>query len=41
MLTCDLVDEGANRVVDEVTFEFVPTGNQAAAVPLLQLEEGP
>ena len=40
MLTCHLVDEGANRLVNEVAFEFIPTGNQATAASLLQLEEG-
>ena len=29
MLTCHLMDEGPNRVVNELAFEVVPTGNQA------------
>jgi hypothetical protein len=41
VLTCHLLDEGANRLVNEVAFEFVPTGNQTTGAPLLQLEEGP
>ena len=38
MLSCHLVDEGSNRLVNEVAFEVIPSGNQAAAAPLLQLE---
>jgi hypothetical protein len=40
VLTCHLVDEGSDRLVNEVAFEFIPTGNQATAASLLQLEEG-
>jgi Transposase IS66 family len=41
VLTCHLLDEVSNRAVDEVAFEFIPTGNQATGASLLQLEEGP
>lgn len=40
MLTCHLVDEGANRVVNEVAFGVIPTGNQATGAPLLHRQEG-
>jgi hypothetical protein len=40
VLSCHLVDEGANRLVNEVAFKFIPTGNQATGASLLQLEEG-
>ena len=40
MLSCHLLDEGSNRLVNEVAFEFIPTGNQATEAPLLQLEKG-
>ena len=40
MLTCHLLDEGSNRVVDEVTFEVIPTGNQPPRASLFELEEG-
>ena len=40
MLSCHLVDEGSNRLVNEVAFEFIPTDNQATGASLLQLEEG-
>ena len=40
MLTCHLVDEGPNRLINEVAFEFIPTCHQAAGAPLFQLEEG-
>jgi hypothetical protein len=41
VLSCHLADEGPNRVVKEVAFECIPTGNQATAASLLQLQEGP
>ena len=28
MLTCHLLDEGSNGLVNEVAFEFIPTANQ-------------
>jgi hypothetical protein len=40
VLTCHLVDEGANRVVNEVAFGVIPTGNQATGAPLLHRQEG-
>ena len=40
MLTCHLVDEVCDRVVNEVALEFIPTGNQATGASFLQLEEG-
>ena len=41
MLNCHLLDEGSNRLVNEVAFECIPTGNQATGTSRLQLEEGP
>ena len=41
MLTCHLLDEVSDRLVNEVSFEFIPTANQASGAFLLQLEEGP
>src|SRR3954451_19518564 len=41
VLTRHLLDEVSDRMVNEVTFEFIPTGNQATRASLLQLEEGP
>jgi hypothetical protein len=32
MLTCHLVDEVSDCVVDKVTFEFVPSGNGSGAI---------
>ena len=40
MLTCHSVDEVSDGLVNEVSFEFIPTGNQATRASLLQLEEG-
>ena len=40
MLTCHLLNEGSDRLVNEVAFEFIPTANQATGTLLLQLEEG-
>ena len=40
MLSCHLLDEGSKRLVNEVAFELIPTGDQAMGAPLLQLEEG-
>ena len=40
MLTCHLLDEGSDHLVNEVAFKFIPTGNQATGTSLLQLEEG-
>ena len=40
MLTCHLVDEVSDRLVDEVAFEFIPIDNQATGTSILQLEEG-
>jgi hypothetical protein len=39
-LTCHLLDEGPNRLVNEVSFEFIPGGDQATGAPFLQLKEG-
>ena len=38
MLTCHLLDEGSDRLVNEVAFEFIPAGDQATGALLLQLE---
>ena len=40
MLTCHLLDEGSDRLVNEVSFEFIPIDNQATGASLLELEEG-
>jgi hypothetical protein len=40
VLTYHLVDEVSDRLVNEVAFEFIPTGNQSPAASLLQLEKG-
>jgi hypothetical protein len=40
VLTCHLLDEGSNRLVNEVAFEFIPAGDQATRASLLQFEEG-
>jgi hypothetical protein len=40
VLTCHLLDEVADRLVNEVAFEFIPAGDQATGASLLQLEEG-
>jgi hypothetical protein len=41
MLTCHLLDEISGRLVNEVSFKFIPTGNQATRASFLQLEDGP
>jgi hypothetical protein len=40
VLTCHLPDEGSDRLVNEASFKFIPTGNQATRASLLQLEDG-
>lgn len=40
-MTCHLVDEGPDRLLNDVAFEFIPTGKQATGALPLHLEEGP
>ena len=40
VLTCHLPDEGSDRMVNEASFKFIPTGDQATRASLLRLEEG-
>ena len=40
MLTCHLVDEVSNGLVNEVSFEFIPAGDYATGASFLQFEEG-
>jgi hypothetical protein len=39
VLTCHLLDEGSNRLVNEVAFEFIPAGNQATRASLPSLRK--